>query len=818
MIKFKYLKTYYEKIIQLLLENNRKVLSEAAAGHCLKITGLGLNDLIYLWEILNKEFKNLDSFIIGEDITQPEKFITPTKLIELRNQQQKPLLILIPSNTRTAAEDSYGNATFKEIGLDGIEDKLLALLKDSIPTEYDNIIKNEILAYIRKDNKNVTNVLHYLLALEVDGYTEKNIGDYIYHLGLIPDSNLIIDIAKIRNRLNSNLKSIDALTMFEKPIYDRLIELPIESNSNQEEIVNFFKAETDLKNSFDVCERIFSKYPNLNFANWKIPDLDPNHVKLYCNEVTSKNLKIESGINVIRTSNNKSVKLKVRFTTIPNPKDVRGLRFFKIILMKVNGGGGDEIMILRKVNYTDSNRPYREATIDFNPNLIEEGSYFLKVHAEDEHGNLINNNDDFKDARIQKEWEEALKRDPLTPKSTFDFKLTCDSEDFDFLVEDEIEKDTNTKKNKVNYVLQSYFKFRVELLKKKKDLVIPTPINDSNVWISDSINKHTSVFHICYSDLHNYQISISKKLRKIQDLFLDNPDQFGIVNANLSSNPSILNFEYLKFIPSVINEIIPPNLLALRSKLFNLIKHSNAHNNGIVETADLFNFSNEIKEYISELTIWTTELKKQISDSNTEQNEKDKLQKLFAQLQILDTVKVKTRLADGKSVDAILLSPIHPLRLSWFLQLFEVFSNWESKTDANDYYVGSWSKNLEDIFEGLIYPENNPLIFVEPGSGLNTYHYVNELTFGWGIYLNILKEESRSGMTSVSRQLTMYFRQLLNISKENYIESDISHKLVLRHIRNYLIQHPYTEKLIINLVNKVCDKTDTQNCKEEPIQ
>ena len=71
MIKFKYLKTYYEKIIQLLLENNRKVLSEAAAGHCLKITGLGLNDLIYLWEILNKEFKNLDSFIIGEDITQP---------------------------------------------------------------------------------------------------------------------------------------------------------------------------------------------------------------------------------------------------------------------------------------------------------------------------------------------------------------------------------------------------------------------------------------------------------------------------------------------------------------------------------------------------------------------------------------------------------------------------------------------------------------------------------------------------------------------------------------------------------------------------
>lgn len=48
--------------------------------------------------------------------------------------------------------------------------------------------------------------------------------------------------------------------------------------------------------------------------------------------------------------------------------------------------------------------------------MIEEGSYFFKVLAEDEHGNILNANDDFKDIKIQKAWEEALKADENTSK------------------------------------------------------------------------------------------------------------------------------------------------------------------------------------------------------------------------------------------------------------------------------------------------------------------------------------------------------------------------------------------------------------------
>jgi len=116
--------TYYQKIIELILELYNDDLQKAIPGHCMKITGLGQNELELLWEELNEKYPKIDTYIIKNEPDDNHKYISPTKLIEYRNKQKAPLLVLIPSNSRTAAEDSYGNATFKEISLDGIEERL----------------------------------------------------------------------------------------------------------------------------------------------------------------------------------------------------------------------------------------------------------------------------------------------------------------------------------------------------------------------------------------------------------------------------------------------------------------------------------------------------------------------------------------------------------------------------------------------------------------------------------------------------------------------------------------------------------------------
>ena len=111
-MEVKNISLYYEYIINLIVELYREELEHSKPGHCMKITGMGNDEMLMLWDALSKEFKNLDTFVINErDANTP--YISATKLIEYRNQQRKPLLVLIPSNNRTAAEDSYGNATFK---------------------------------------------------------------------------------------------------------------------------------------------------------------------------------------------------------------------------------------------------------------------------------------------------------------------------------------------------------------------------------------------------------------------------------------------------------------------------------------------------------------------------------------------------------------------------------------------------------------------------------------------------------------------------------------------------------------------------------
>ncbi|WP_228780256.1 methylation-associated defense system ATP-binding protein MAD8 [Aquiflexum lacus] len=765
----------------------------------MKITGLGLTELEFLWELIQEKYNNINTYIVSDDSATDEKFITATKLIEFRNKQDAPLLVLIPSNSRTSAEDSYGNATFKEISLEGIEQRLKEQLIRNIPSEYVTILKNEIFGNLNLNQIETVNVIDYLLSLEEKGYSMEAIGNQLYLLELIPDSALLSNKDKIRSRLNFNSKSIELLSSFNKPLYDRIAELPLEPNTLQKELVTFVKTENNARNLSEICNLIHRNYPNLNFANWQIPNLDFSHIKLYAEDIKSPDFSVEEGKQVLKAKENSTSKVRVRFTMSQNPKDIPGLAHFKIILMAVNVGSGEEIQILRKVKNSTSNRPYRDVTVDLNPNIMEEGSYFFKVLAEDEHGNILNNNDDFKETKIQSKWEDVKSNDNSILKSSFDFKLTCDTDDFDYVVEENPEREESQRKDKLNNVLQAFFKFRIEKLKSGMQIEYPEPSETSNIWISE-LTKHTSTYHINYSERHNYQVNISSKLRAIEDILLKNSDHLGYVKTTLRNNSSALGFEKIEFFKSEVSSIVPKEILSLRTEIFKKIQNSNASQNGVLETADIFNFVDSFRTYIEIISNWTASLKKQILEEDIKDDEKSSIQDLLVEVQMLDLVKVKTKLPDGKSAEAFLLSPLHPLRLAWWVQLIDVFTDWEKKTHDYQGYKDAWFKGLSNLFEGQLTPENNPLVLVEPGT-FKAFHYSGELAYGWGLYLNVLSEESNNGMTSVSRQMKHYFRQLFNITKENYVETEVSQNLIVRHIRNYLVQHPYTDKLIINLFN-----------------
>lgn len=790
--------TYYKEIIDLLLEIHHKELNGALPGHCMKIAGFGHAELDYLLTKIRRDYSNIDCFIVSDEHTSPAH-ISASKLIELRNKEERPLLMLIPANSRTAAEDSYGNNTFKDLPLDGIEQQLKKKLVGQIQQALRSNIEFILKSFEKRPNA-LSASINYLLALKADSFSLDAVGNHLYFFGLIPDSRLFKTENQSRARLNFNSTCSTLLSAFNKPIYDRISEMPLEPNSIQPSIVEFLKAESSIKNSNLLFKRIIEDYPELNFANWPIPQLDPEGIKLFTIDISSNDFKIEDGIKVLHVNDNRSSKVKIKFNTQPSPKEISNLKAFRIVLVRVNGGSGEEVAVLKRIKNTSSTRAYREATIELHPNIVEEGSYFFRVFAEDEHCNVLNVNDDFKEATIQIEWERAKGENHDLQKSSFDFKLTCDSDDFHFVVEEGEEPLESIRKDKVHNVTEAYFKFRIDDLRKGAELQEPKPTESSNVWQDSIKQKQLSTFHIAYNTRHNYQINIPTKLREIEALFLKNSKILGSINCTLSTNPSDLNMKSIRFRPSVINDIVEKDILDKRDNIFQSILKSTSSENGILETTNLVTLRDQVAEYIAAWSAWVANLKCKVDDKDVSIDERGRLQIFLAELQFCDMVKIKSKLPDGTPVECLLLSPLHPLRLSWFVLLIDLYKEWEEKTLAFPGHQKEWSRGLSELFEGKLYPENNPMVVVEP-NGLKNYHYTGELMFGWGICLASSIDNSTSNTTSIDRQLTQYFRQLLNVSRESFVDNDVNLKLVVRQIKNYLVQHPYTDKLVINIFN-----------------
>jgi hypothetical protein len=230
-----------------------------------------------------------------------------------------------------------------------VEKKLVQSLKAEIPDEIADIIINDVLNYLTSSDKEIRD---YLIALEEAEYSELAAGEQLHHLSLIPDGILLDKKEKIRARLNFNRENVELLSAFNKPLYDRLSDLKLDNDSIQKDIVDFLKNENEIKSSVEICQAIHNNYQNLNFKNWPIPELDFSKIKLVVDEVKSNSLKIEEGVNVLYAEQQQVAKLRVRFHTNPKPKDIIDLKSFRIILMSVNGGSGEEIMVLRKIKNT----------------------------------------------------------------------------------------------------------------------------------------------------------------------------------------------------------------------------------------------------------------------------------------------------------------------------------------------------------------------------------------------------------------------------------------------------------------------------------
>lgn len=97
----------------------------------MKIEGLPLSEMQKLIGMIRPLNPELLLYILSDTLTG-EDYIHATKLIELRNNPEKPLLVLIPANSSTSAEDSYGDATFQNLSVSDLVVYFFSKLREEI--------------------------------------------------------------------------------------------------------------------------------------------------------------------------------------------------------------------------------------------------------------------------------------------------------------------------------------------------------------------------------------------------------------------------------------------------------------------------------------------------------------------------------------------------------------------------------------------------------------------------------------------------------------------------------------------------------------
>lgn len=787
---------YYDKFLTLVCEYWRDEIKSAAPGHCMKITGLPIQELRKLLPKLRLINPDIDIFILSDDL-RGDEYIHATKLIELRNNEQKGLLVLIPSNSSTSAEDSYGDATFKDLAVKEIQEPFIQSLRRNVPEEkyqrYASIMG--LLARIGRVNDKAE--IDYLLFLEQQGWSDKAWGEGLFIFGLFPDSLLWEKFDSHERRLVYNSVYSEGLCDFSVSMSDKITQLPVKAGTIQRALVKFFTVEPDLTSSVALTERVYEKYPDLYFSKWELVKNPEDDEKVFVTAeiMPGKDLQKElvkdvEGNYIVQIPPGKSSKVKVRMNFNPAPKECSKIRSFQIELVKLEGM--INFGVLKKGKLPATTGASKTITVPIPGDSFDNGDYFFRVHVLDEDSLVLDTDNPFKYENIEEKWQEAHEADETLTRDQFQqdhtvlranetnvFNIRVEQGDDTDTTDDDLERQKRTHPDNL---LQAFFHYSIEQLRKGGNIAVPE-VKDTE-WKEGSLNN---VFSFDFGSAYAYTIQMPKKLLELERAFYKHSGKLGHVNAEISGNPTDTKLQdwHFEALPSSVE--IPAELINKRKELFQLIQDSAASESGVVNTFAVYEHASKVKEYINDFTQWLTSLNGLNFDEAT-----------MVAIPNIDTVSLNIEMPDGSKSIAKLISPLHPLRLGWMVNIFELYKDWENRTLDNPDLKKQWYRNLDKLFLGELTMEVSPLVLTE--GALEIYQYVGELTFGWGLYAQPTVNHDDL-LASEFRQLKSYLASLFNIARDKQIDSDMSLSLVKRHLENYVKSHPYTRKLVINLFN-----------------
>lgn len=763
------------------------VISNRRPGHCMRVGDLDRAVMLDVARNLQSTLgANARIYVLAHEIQQDNALlITSSKLVELRNPpaedvQRPPLLIFVPNDLRTAAEDSFAEATFEQVPVVEAYADLRAQLLQQLPESLRSAV-SEVIRLLEERAwrwADAVAVARFLLCIKINGAEAEVVGAALSELGLAPDFCLLDDLANAPHRLIKNLDCVEKLTFSTKSERGRVLNLKLKDPVFRGKLSDFL-CESGLEDPMTWTRRIVVEKPlwALSFDKWQFEDgsgftqqlrvevLDVSLPVIEDNETDPRLLQL-IGQQVLLIGKKGPKSFKVRFRCDPTPGNIPGVDHFRLQLIARESG---PTAFTKKKTSWDG--PRRDASVSFSKlGAVEwdDGWHFVRVLPCTAEGDPI--------PIVDADGQPI----PLVG-STEGGQGLNESDLFYVVVADDVEVDVPQraipKFPSYNHALV-HFWFKAAGEGNDPHAVTCT----HRAWIDGDDSKgKVEVLELKFAGEGLAHVSVSRVLKVLEQQALAASDDSLSWRLSISSAQTAEVFKDISTWPELsgIDEF-----RATRRELF--AKFRGEDGQYVIQSTDLFPLRELIATYAEQyLSVLSQVLR------NAEAAPIDQQPQILAQLQkllVLDTAQIDLADHRGAHRAALLVGPSHPLRLLWLATWLTVAQFWlERARQAPKGYLIPTRDSLLERLSLVNFPSVFPM-----GSG-QLLSAVDNLHPLWTVYASPSESDPRGLMAEICTAL--------GLPEPNVGSFMLNGRFLAERVRRYLVQHPYIQTLVLNCFN-----------------
>jgi DNA phosphorothioation-dependent restriction protein DptH len=768
------------------------VLRGRGAGHCMYVTDIDDDLMLDLCRSLRADVPESQIYILSLSPARNGDaglVATGTKLVELRNPlpdqtQRPPLLVFLPNNLRTTAEDSFNIATFEHIIVNDSYEQLITLLRGELPLDLRAPVADILQTLKERRWKWMTplHIIRFLLTIKENDNDPATVGAALFELGLIPDFNLMSDLARIRYHVDRNLLAVQSLTGSGKSERGRVVGLGLKNPEFRKRLSDFL-VETGLEDPRQWTRKIVLDKENwqLNFSKWEFEDGNRIPEEIFINvtkttlpfvkdDEASARLQELVGNQILPLGDQNFTKFSVEFRTHPQPTKVQGLaKFVAQIVSKESGTVG-----VKKAKSLSRNTS-SQLSINFtglNRVELEEGWHYVRVIAVTADGDPIPLVDD----KGRPVLYVGMGEDEIRARQP------NESEPFYVLPSGDIEVEPLQRSvPKFKSLEHARVEFEFDAIKNGKD---PHALKPEIIgWKSQPTRQAygPDVVEVRFGHAGTAQIPVTNALKAVEGKILNNP---GIAYSWQMPIRVGIAQEPLEIYREWPTSTIARTFIDARQRYFEKVRGKAG--DMLSQVADFRGLKGELVQYASAYRelLMSLQHTAESSSGRAQQKHLSELRDMLA----IDTIHIQIVDHRGSLREAGIVSPTHPLHALWLAAWSELCALWiEQSLASPDVYADSTRQALLHGLSPLNFPP------VMPFSQNRLFIAVDTIHPYWTLYAPSKENDPRGLVGEVSAAV--------GLTEAGIGGATITGEYVATRIQRYLLQHPYVRTLTLNTFN-----------------